>query len=410
MGRPLKPAVPLCILTALAGLLMGCGGAASADKTAPAPETPSGSYVVYRPEVKVLSEGQATVVNDGTAAMSVQGSNAQADLAPGQLFVSGGKAYRVESSTPGAQGMIVGTSEPAFEEVVEALHIQQEETPLTAQNIVASSLAPTVAMNQVSASVQGEGVGADANPSVVIENTTDKLTFTLKDFVIVDLDGKPSTTADEILANGIITLDKPRITLNVDWKLFQAPAVKLNFHAGESAELKVSTPAFAFQKSYVVPVAQFQVPVPGTVGAVTIGGQLNLYLDASGQIQAFVTFSQHAYIDAGLAGTGLNVKPYSTVDTGFSFGQPTIEGKLHLGAAIGPELNLKVLQYNVAGVNAKLGITADASATVTPASQCLNVGANGSLSVNAYFHIPFYSVDKELYNHTWSIYNQQFCH
>jgi len=429
--------VPWLGLSLAAGLFLGCGGANSPE-TASAATTPASSpaltpvdptspeaAVVFRKDVTVLddqrevdSQGAMAEPAAAVVATPVLGSanhlnlrgNAQALAAvrPNGVFVSGHRAYRAQSVAQTSEGLDVETREqPAFEEVVESVNLAGNVL-LSNQHIQAQSMPNSVRLG--AKGTQASTLAATPNGSLGMQDTGDALVFSLSNFVIVDLDGNPDTTYDQILANGNVTLDKPTISFNVKWKFLQPPTAKLNFHAGESAHLSVSTPSFGFSKTYEVPIAGFQVPIPGTLGAVTIGGKISLIFSASGQIQASVVFDQFATVDAGLVGEGFpwKVKPYSTVDSGFTI-VPSITGELDLGAYVSPRLSLLVLQYDLAGLYAKLGIEASAKGVISPSAQCLTLGVNGKVGVNGYFKIPFFSVDKEIYSHTWPIYNQQWC-
>jgi len=416
------------------GLFVGCGGSASPAVSGHAAETAASASpdaaIVFRSDVVRLDDQRVSRVNvavpeadvvasetDGVLAapqtgkvarFSLQGdASSMAAIRPEGVFVSGNRAYKAHSVVRGSEGVEIEASEPPLEEVVESLNLVGD-IPLSEKHLQTKTLPSSVQVNSVSSTLRASA-GENMGP-VQIEDTGSALVFSLNNFVIVDLDGNRSTTYDQILANGTLTLDKPTISFNVKWKFLQPPTAKLNFHTGESAHLSVSTPAFSFNKTYEVPIAGFQVPVPGTVGAVTIGGKINLILSASGQIQASVVFDQFASVDAGLVGEGFpwKVKPYSTVNSGFSV-VPSITGSLSLGAYVSPRLSLLVLQYDLAGVYAKLGIEASATGVVSPTSQCVTIGVNGKVGVNGYFKIPFYSTDKEIYSHTWPIYNHQFC-
>jgi len=409
----LSVAVPL-------GLFLGCGGE-SGPEAQPANPAESSPAIVFRSDVVILDEQQvarteeAPVKDARPVAMPAKPSGklrlqapkeALSGLRPGRVFIHGHRAFRAQALTETEDGLEVETAEPALEDVIEALDLSGE-VALTPKHIQPQSLASSVRVASAPGTPMVQGEGANV---VDLEDTGGALVFSLKDFVVVDLDGNPGTTWDRILANGNVTLDKPTLSFNVKWKFLKPPTAKLNFHAGESAHLSISTPAYGFSKTYEVPIAGFQVPIPGTMGAATIGGQLKLIFSASGQVQASIVFDQFATVDAGMVGEGFpwKVKPYATVDSGFSI-TPSIAGNLKLGAYLSPRLSLLVLQYDVAGVYAKLGIEATASGVVSPSQQCLTLDVNGKVGVNGYFRIPFYSVDKELYGHTWPIYNHQFC-
>ncbi len=376
------------------GMSAGCSDTSSAQNSMP--KMTIAPVVTYQPGVVVLNSGAAPTSATGSSQLMLRAEAAElASVQPGQVVVSGKRAYRVHSTT--AEGIAVDSSEPAFEEVVESMRFAGE-APILPEHV--QTLAPAVQMIRKAADVDG---------LVTVDKNGSNLVFTLTDFVAADLDGNTSTTYDEILVNGTVTLEMPSVSFDVDWHWFKPPTIDLGVHLGDALDLTVASPGVKFDASYTVPIAAFEIPIGA--GVVAIGGKIQLILSASGEVRAAVTFNQSATVDAGLRGDGnpWKITPYSTVTSNFNVIDPELTASLKLGAYISPRLSLLVLQYDTAGIYAKLGIEADASAVITTASQCLTIGVDGYFGVNGYFKIPFYKIDKSIYSHTWPIYNNEFC-
>lgn len=389
------------------GLASACDGPGS--KVAGA--TTEASGVMYRSGVVIDEAGSLA---SSTASLASPGQKGQAGqhmqlpraspmgsaLVPGRVLVSGNRAFKVESVESTAEGWAIAFSEPAFEEVFDSIHVGGSAA-LSSDHV--TQVGPQVTLRQPPASTS-------ASPMLLTPNGD--LVFSLVNVVALDLDGNPATTFDQVLLNGDITLKQPSIDFKFNWLPSQPPDVKLSLQAGEAANVTVSTPTQAFARSLELPIASFTIPIPGTLGIVAIAGELKLFLDASGSARASVTFTEHVALSAGLIGGGNPwvVTPYSIVDKGFAVTAPTVEGQLRASAALGPELSLMVLQYDVAGMNARLGVQALADSVASPTRQCFSVDLEGFFAAYGYVQIPGYRIDQELYRASWPIYANTFCH
>lgn len=388
------------------GLASACDGPGSDVAGAIA----EASGVMYRSGVVVdeagfLASSRASLASPGQKGQPGQkvqlprASPLGSALVPGRILVSGNRAFKVESVDSTAEGWSVAFSEPAFEEVFDSIRLDGS-AGLSSDHV--TQVAPQVRLRQPPAST---------GPSPMLLTPSGDLVFSLVNVVALDLDGNSATTFDQVLLNGDITLKQPSIDFRLNWLPSQPPEVKLSLQAGEAANVTVSTPTQAFSRSLELPIASFSVPIPGTLGIVAIAGELKLFLDASGSARASVTFTEHVALSAGLIGGGTPwvVTPYSTVDKGFTVTAPTVEGQLSASAALGPALSLLVLQYDVAGLNARLGVQALANSVVSTKQQCFSVDLNGFFAAHGYFQIPGYRVDQELYRANWPIYANTFC-
>lgn len=382
-----------------------CGGGADLPAGAPAEPTPAG--VTLRPGVTVLATGSASVVSGAPGRVMLrQPAGGPAGVAPGTIFVSGGRAYRAGAVAATAEAVEVETSEPTFDEVVEALDLHGETT-LRTEDVQLQT--PGTSVRGAAAQAQGGAPGQVSAASVGVQVTPSALVFTLQDVVVADV--ATSGASARIVASGTVRLDAPTIKFDVSANPFAPPVVKLVFRAGEAIDLKIEAPAAAFSASYVVPLAAFQVPIPYTAGLVSLGGRIELVVRADGEAHAVVTFTQSAAVDAGLVGQGSpwTVTPYQNVTSSFTAGAPVFTGTLGLGAHVGPRLSLLVLQFDTAGVYARAGVDALAHAVVAPTLQCADVSVDASFGVNGYVNLPFYGVDAPLYARTWPLYAGQVC-
>ena len=357
------------------------------------------SGLVLRPGVTVLLQDTAVAVSGQRLVIRV--SRSALDLAPGQVFIAGSHAYRATSLTDVADGVEVATEEPGFSDVFDSVSLRGEAT------IRASDVRTEAAGATVVPSATPSPVFPASNALVTVSSTSSAVVFTLKDVVVADLNG--SNASIRVLANGTVTLDTPTITFDVTSNPNAAPTAKLDFHAGEAIDLRLDLPAAHLDATYVVALATFQVSIPYTFNMVAIGGRIDLVVSASGEAHAVVTFTQSGSLDAGLVAQGSTVTPTSTVTSHFSAAVPTVTGDVSLGAALRPRLSLLVLQYDVAGVYARVGVEVTALGNVTAATQCVDVGVNAAVGINGYVSLPFYGIDAPLYANEWPIYSSHTC-
>ncbi len=361
------------------------------------------SGVVLKPGVAVL--GEDTNARLAGERLALQGnSSSLSEVASGKAFIAGNRAYLAQSVTETPDGVEVVTAEPTFEEVIESIDVRGETTLQTKdlQSIAAG------------ASVQSgssAALKAPVNTLVTTDVTSSYILFNLKDVVVANLNPS-SIPAVQIIANGTVRLDAPTIKFDVTSNPFAPPTVNLSFHGGEAADLTLDAPAVSIDHTWVVPLAAFQVPVPYTADIVAIGGRIDLILQASGEAKVVVHFTEDATFDAGIVGAGnpWTLTPSSNVTSHFNADVPSFQGSVTLGAYVGPRLSLLIFQYDLAGIYAKAGFNATATADVAVAQQCINLGINAALGINGYFNLPFYSIDASIYSHSWPLYSNEFCH
>ncbi len=379
-------------------VLAACGDTTAPSSTATA-EAMKASGLLLKPGVTVLPEATAVAVSGQRLVVPVRRS--ALDLAPGQVFIAGSHAYRATSLTDLADGVEVATEEPSFSDVFDAISLRGEAT-IGASDVRTEGAATLTVPSATPATVLPAG-----NALVTVSSTSSALVFTLKDVVVADLSA--SNASVRIIANGTVTLDTPTITFDVTSNPNAAPTAKLGFHAGEASDLTLDLPAAHVDASYVVPLATFQVSIPYTFNMVAIGGRIDLVITASGEAHAVVTFTESVSLDAGLVAQGSTVTPASTVTSHFSAAVPTVTGAVTLGASLRPRLSLLVLQYDIAGMYARVGVEVSALGSVTAAQQCVDVGISAAVGINGYVSLPFYGIDAPLYANQWPLYSSHTC-
>jgi hypothetical protein len=181
--------------------------------------------------------------------------------------------------------------------------------------------------------------------------TTNSFSFQLSNVVLFDADGSPSTSYDQVVANGEITVV---IGFNLDLTIgfFSLDTLTITTMAQETANLELTTYITADAIDREVPLASYGfAPITVPVGPVPVVfvPTLSLYAGLNGEIHVSVTTSvtQELIANAGLSYADGGWDTIKSLDNHFSWTPPTLSAGMSAKGYLGAGLSLDF--YGVAG-------------------------------------------------------------
>ncbi len=231
---------------------------------------------------------------------------------------------------------------------------------------------------------------------------SDGFTFTLLNTVLWDNDGNLSTTNDQIVANGTITIT-PTLTFSMtidNWhvKNLQIAATvteDLNLSVGMTlVDIDISKSKEIY-RSYLTPIVTFVGIVP-----VVLTPLMTVSVGADAKVEVAVTSDvrQHAELTAGIACNEGVWSPVTDLQNTFAFDPPSVTATAQLKGYISPEWSC--LLYGVVGpyITASLYGELDADITKTPwAVFYAGIQAGGGVKIEVLSHeLADFSIDNIL--------------
>ena len=344
------------------GVTVGKGTAAAtlpirySDKVKKLSNTTLMTYRGVNPDGKLIFTGAPTEVTS---------------LIAGDILVLGDAvALKVNGIVRGAKNTWVDVSGAAMSDVLVV-------DPTSQSAPFAAATSAPVYLNERNFIADGQqvaGVSAAVSPLPISSGSVIKQSisytqdarqwkFTIKDHPLWDKDGDPNTTYDRIALDGFIELNAPAIqalTIKNDGLFVSYPTgVNIRFTASEKAQLTLSSKTLEFDKTFTLLLGQFIVPVPYSGGSSTVLVTLNAILSANGKVEFTTSVSQGVTVDVGMVG---DLRIPSLVGTDKSKAtltvqEPTITGILNGELAARVNLDLQVLQYDLAGLGFQAGPT-----------------------------------------------------
>jgi formylglycine-generating enzyme required for sulfatase activity len=342
----------LALTLALAAVLFG----ATSHRGSAAP---SNSYQVYLP---LLRQALPPIIPDTTVILT--------ELSTQHLLsvTAGGSIYTFSQMTPELALVDVGDVVVAgvtpntpygFLRLVTALNTPGGQVVLTT---VQATLEDAIEQGElhVSQSLSPDMVvGTNALPGVrLIQNPQLEKSWhhQLVDVILFDADGFPSTTDDQVRANGSITL-----TLDFDFNLavqnFSLQHLAFTTSVEENASLEITAAVFAAEIDKEVTLASHelgQITVPVGPVPVVIIPEVSLVVGLDGQVYVGISTSvaQRLNVSAGAHYRGGAWGVHESLETGFTYSPPDPTASMEMKGYLGPELALKL--YGVAGPYARV--------------------------------------------------------
>jgi hypothetical protein len=192
---------------------------------------------------------------------------------------------------------------------------------------------------------------------------------TLADVVLFDLDGKSSTTEDQIRANGSIAFE-PSLDFDLKIAWFQLEELTLVVRATETVDIRVSGNVQLANVNEEVQVAFFPLnAIPLSIGPVPVVLtpilNVSVGLDGTAHVGFLTGVTQRASVAAGVQYVDDKWNPIRTFDNSFDFVPPALTGSLQVEAY--GSIQLAVLIYGVGGpyasLNGYFGLDADLQRT-----------------------------------------------
>ena len=326
------------------------------------------------------SSTESQITSSDNSSITFNGSPATTQtLKPGDIIIVQNTARKVDSITTINGQTVINTVEPEFSEVVKSIEISGD-VMLEEEHLDKTSIP-----NKVGVTV------AKVKPSKdkTISASGNTFTYTFIDKVI-DADGDSSTTFDQITINGEAVLEAPRLTFAFNYGIVSDKYAEINFKTGEQINLSFSSKELTFDKSVTLPLGKLIIPIAVTGGTVNVTISLNLVFGANGSAKFETGFTQKLSIDAGMKATlnPANVTSFNNSNYDFTFQQPQLEGKISVSAAVNPDVDLKLWQYTLAGINNNLGVKTTAKANISLTNICYRVSADAYLSSIAFVMLP----------------------
>jgi hypothetical protein len=329
-----EPAVPPPTPTAIAL-------APSPTPTGP----PSGELEVLIPETtQVLSGGTTeqliSISDDGTLFTFSQTTDQLADLAPGDVIVGeplaqapDGFLRRVAKVSGDGEQVVVHTNPATLEDAIEQGAVQFSAL-LTPDDVRAGTQRPGVALSSAN-----HALGPD------------RFVVNLDDVVLLDLDGNPSTTDDQVRANGMF-LFEPRFDFGLELRGFRLEKLSMIGGATERVQLSITSEIGILDLHEEVEVAHYLFqPYTLWIGWVPVVFApvltVNVGLDGSAQVGFDVAVSQEAALSAGLVYASGRWRPVNEFSNDFTFTPPTLSANALVRGYAG--LRFAILIYGVGG-------------------------------------------------------------
>jgi len=298
---------------------------------------------------KVLSEDStsslSSISEDGSIFTFSESSPQLELLEPGEIIVGdpsdaapNGFLRKVVNTSTSYDGLIVETDDATLEEAITQGEVYVNET-----------LKP----GEVQDSIVASGLTLNMSPSAVERTDFD---YSLQNVILYDNDGNPSTTYDQVRANGSIALESSyKFSYKIGWKFWKKPKINFTQTTTESAELEIIYESgFQLQKEveiarhYFSPITIWVGPVP-----VVFVPVLTIYVGVDGIVYTKVTskVNQSASLTYGVKYDD-GWSPIGDFNNNFSFSNPTLDANLSVKGYTGTGLSL--LLYGVAGPHADL--------------------------------------------------------
>lgn len=317
---------------------------------------------IYKPGVIVLDEENYIITGD-TLSLPLTAetralTNGDIVVLPPSNEYPYGVAQRVVSNMNGNHELVLRTTEPAVEEVIEDFQFYdkvpvkaeyfQAATPYT-DNITAQSLKKeTFSM-----------IAALNDPAEInVKPSAEGILIGLKNL-------KVPVGDKEILLAGEINLEQPEVVVDADVGFIRGiERLKYEFISDSSIELEAVFTEDRIKTEKIIPLGKMFVPVYGPFG-VTV--ELNLLIKADLTAGVVFTLENENHIDLGVQYTN---KKTQWINNTYSNANVTLSAETSIKAEAGPKLGvyLAMLQYNLAGLEAEAGIQADVATKLLSAS------------------------------------------
>jgi oligopeptide transport system substrate-binding protein len=259
------------------------------------------------------------------------GDQVRRDLAP---F---GFLRRVNNTYTSGDQVIVETDQATLDEAIELGELDFS-LDLELENVLSSRLRSGVSVAKVDTSPLREG-------------------FSLKiDEVLIDDDGDPDTTYDQIRARGNINLD-PDVDLRLRIKDHELKYLEYSHTTSERAQLDLVTGINIIDVHPRVEIAHY-VFMPQTIWIgwvpVVITPEMSVYVGMDGNVSVGITtgIEQDATFKTGVIYEGGNWTPFEDFANEFGYTPPTLEENCSAKAYLGPEISLML--YGVTGPYGRL--------------------------------------------------------
>lgn len=304
------------------------------------------------------------------------------------VFVIGGIARKVADVQVNSKcSTLVTTRIPTPQELFDVIDVDQS-LAITGDQFIRDGL-PATLTAQASAEHPRKAIN--------VSNTRDQFSFTFKNHVVYDADGKSSTTGDRLLLNGRIILKKPVLKVKLQYApgFFSYPnSSTISFKAGEVIDkLTLSSSPLRFRKVTSIPLGSFPVPIAVSGGSVQANVSLSLVFDASGEAKIKATLNQQATLDisatvqlADDAADMFSAQNKSTASMTFSGVEVLGQAKANLD--LRGAIALRVLGYEFAGLNDSLGPHFLFSEKVSTAGSCMELGVSANVAASVYAMVP----------------------
>lgn len=392
--------------------------------TAQAPKLPRGVHVarnaVYTPATKVLSTQSQQALGPLTADGTLQAAQPTPELTalkPGDIILTmptsanpAGLLRRISQITSSGGGLTLATTEAQLNEAI---------TDFAASYSGPAPAAPS-------------GSTATATPGVSVTIGGNELTVSLLDYVLWDIDGKASTSDDQMRASGTITFSVPKIDFSIDLanrtlnsvslvasfdtlrtNLVIAGKVPQRGIQNEKVPFSFNLPAIPIGAISVVPTVDVLIGADGSVSPFALGGwfkpktvdmswgtQVGL-VDPSQPLQAGLTYVKGdgaqpvlalpgsptvQFTPVSLTGDDKVKKANTTVNVGLRV-KIYLYGALGVYAQAGPAAGVDVQQYDpqvqATPFKARVGVMLGAGVTIKLINE-LDIGPTVNLTVPIY--------------------------
>ena len=179
--------------------------------------------------------------------------------------------------------------------------------------------------------------------------------FELNNAVLYDQDGNLSTTGDQIVANGLLSVNPKfefRIKIeNSTLKEFYYTST-MSVQTGFTVTSKVSLDIPLYEKKLIPTITLGTIPV----GPLVLTPQLDLIAGITGSVYSGVSASitNTSSFTAGLWHLNGQTQNLSKYENNFSFSPPSFQNGVSFEAFVGPKISAKI--YGIVGAYVKPGI------------------------------------------------------
>lgn len=284
-------------------------------------------------------------VSESGAFTFTQGSAALSDVAAGDIIVGdvsaaapNGFLRKVTTITESGGQTVVQTVATTLEDALQQGEVHVNQT-LTPSQIQSASYAP----------------GVSLSPQLLAA-TAATFYLEIKDVVLYDEDGNPSTTNDQVLGNGSLEVEP---TLNFDLRIkdWQLEQLLFTETMQEKVEIKVESKVTLAELKHETELARYGLtPITFMVGPVpvvltpiltfVVGVDGSVYISVSAKI------TQEATLTGGVQYANGAWGPVSQFNNQFQWQPPTLSAGLDLKGYAGPRF--EIFLYGVVGPQLKL--------------------------------------------------------